>query len=111
MARTFSQGDRGPIRSSFSDDPDMLELVQEFVENLPGRVAQLKTAYDSNDRVSLTRLSHQLKGASGGYGFDGVGAAAGRVEASLLALPADSDVASLKRELNELVAMCQRVCV
>ena len=51
------------------DDPDMIDLVEEFIDGLQGRVNEFKTAYEKHDWNSLTTLAHQLKGAGGSYGY------------------------------------------
>jgi HPt (histidine-containing phosphotransfer) domain-containing protein len=100
--------DISPIYSSLSDDPDMLELVEEFVGNLQHRIASIEQAVAANDPSQLVRLAHQLKGASGGFGFDSIGAMAAVLEQSAKAASCVSDVAS---EVGELVSMCRRATV
>ena len=102
---TMSSPDPTPLLSSLSTDPDMLDLVEEFVQALPERVHAIEDAVTANDLDTLTRLSHQLKGASGGYGFDTIGQAAATLEQSAKA--ADS-VAQLTSQVRELVNLCQR---
>lgn len=52
-----------------ADDPDFRELLEEFVGEIPDRIALIENAMASADIATLRRLSHQLKGACGGYGF------------------------------------------
>lgn len=94
-----------PIFSPMSSDPDMLELVEEFVDHLKTRVSSLEVAFASDNLTELTRLAHQLKGASGGYGFDVIGQAAAQLEQSAKA--ADS-VGQVSAELEEVIALCRR---
>ena len=56
--------------STLASDPDMGELVELFVDELPGRIASLQAALNSADIDALARGAHQLKGAAGSYGFD-----------------------------------------
>ena len=93
------------IHSTFSDDPDMIELVEEFVGHLAERVEALETAVAENDLEPITRLAHQLKGASGGYGFDVIGEAAAGLEA---ATQATESVAQVQGQVSELIALCRR---
>lgn len=58
-----------PIQSEFCDDPDMQELIREYVGELPALCARLAAAADAGDAAALERLGHQLKGSGGGYGF------------------------------------------
>ena len=57
------------IVSELASDPDMVELVELFVQELPSRAAALETCLAQHDYEQLVRLAHQLKGAAGGYGF------------------------------------------
>lgn len=98
------------ILSDFADDPDMIELVEEFVESMPERVATLRSAFESGQVGEVRRIAHQLKGASGGYGFGGVGEAAGELEAAV----SRQESAELERAeelLRELVDLCSRIAV
>lgn len=72
-----------PIRSIYADDPDMQELVEEFVSELPERARRLEEILDEADLVELQRLAHQLKGAGGGYGFPQITEAAAALEMGL----------------------------
>ncbi|HPD28941.1 MAG TPA: Hpt domain-containing protein [Phycisphaerae bacterium] len=97
--------DTSPIYSSLKDDPDMVELIEEFVGNLQHRVQAIEQAVASNNPAELVRLAHQLKGASGGFGFETIGAMAAALEQSARAATCVSDVAA---EVAELVSMCRR---
>jgi len=71
------------LASRLSDDPELLSLVEIFAGELESRVASLERAAREGDIETLRRLAHQLKGASAGYGFPGLGLTAGRVEEHL----------------------------
>jgi HPt (histidine-containing phosphotransfer) domain-containing protein len=94
-----------PIRSSFSNDPEMLELIEYFVSELPERVSALNDCWKNGRLDDLRRLAHQLKGASGGYGFESLGDAAARLEE---AIDMQADVDRLQGEVEELLEMCRR---
>lgn len=51
------------------DDPDLREVVAEFVDGLDGRVRELQAAYEKLDWQMLGVLAHRLKGAGGSYGY------------------------------------------
>ena len=70
----------GTIVSELADDMEMTELVERFVGTLPGHAARLEDALAANDRETIRRLAHQLKGAGGGYGFPCITTAASRLE-------------------------------
>ena len=48
------QPDNSPLRSEFSDDPDMAELVIEYVDKMPQRVHQMQTAFENSQREQPT---------------------------------------------------------
>ena len=102
---------RPTLRSQFATDPEMVELVQMFVTELPGRINALNSAW-SEQRVSdLTRLAHQLKGASTGYGFPTIGQAAATLESRLRSMPGTPSLEALAKEFRSLVDLCSRACV
>ena len=69
--------------SSFANDPDMQEAIQEFVATLPSRIAAIDRLQGEQNVLELKRLIHQLKGAGGGYGFDHITQLAADVEHAL----------------------------
>ena len=59
-----------PILSSLDcDDPEMTELIEAFVEDLPQRVAELRDAYERRDHAALAHVAHNLKGVGGSFGY------------------------------------------
>lgn len=102
-----------PLVSEFAHDPDMHELVGMFVDEMPERVRSLQELWQARDLETLQRVAHQLKGASGGYGFTSVGKAAGRLEEALKGAPPgrppESHLADLRSRVDELIGLCRRV--
>lgn len=103
-----------PLRSQFADDPDMKGIVDIFVNEMPSRIEMLERVWREQQTEELKRLAHQLKGASGGYGYPAVGLAAARLEQTLQTLgqggsSGPGGVDSLRRQFEELVSMCKRV--
>ena len=74
----------GALESTYANDPSMLELIQFFVTDLQAAVTALAPCVEGQDRESLRRFAHQLKGAAGGYGFPAITARAGELEVMLL---------------------------
>lgn len=97
--------DTSPILSDYRDDPDMDELIGEFVAGLSARVDSLRSLLERGDLAGVKTLAHQLKGASGGYGFDVIGQAAGRLEA---ACKASNELNGVQAEVQELIDLCRR---
>jgi HPt (histidine-containing phosphotransfer) domain-containing protein len=92
--------------SSLGDDPDLAEIVELFVEEMPCRVSELQLRYGDADWAGLGRLAHQLKGSAGSYGFEQITPLASRLE---LACRAASDTRAITDALDDLISMCQRL--
>ena len=108
-----AQPGKGPIRSDFDGDPEMKELLELFLKDLPVRIESLIAAHAAGDVARLTRLTHQLRGASAGYGYPDLGNAAGLVEDRIRRLGAEAEPQALARigaDINALVDMCRRAC-
>ncbi|MHC4976196.1 MAG: Hpt domain-containing protein [Planctomycetota bacterium] len=97
-----------PIRSEFAGDADMSELIEYYVSELPEKVKSITECMASNQLDELRRLAHQMKGASGGYGFTPLGEVAGQLEH---AIDANDDLQNIQQNVEELIAMCRRVSV
>jgi HPt (histidine-containing phosphotransfer) domain-containing protein len=97
-----------PIRSDFAGDPDMAELIEYFVSELPERAAAVNDCLRDNRWEDLRRLAHQLKGASGGYGFGPLGEAAAALEHDL---DAQAELDAIRRDVDELLSLCGRITI
>lgn len=51
------------------DDPELRDVVEEFVQGLSARIAEMRAAYARLDWELLRTLAHRLKGAGGSYGY------------------------------------------
>lgn len=103
-----------PLHSEFAGDPDMAELVDLFVQEMPQRIEQIHAAWHAQELGQVQRLAHQLKGASGGYGYPTLGEAAARLEKTLNQLSEGSQGASLlelRGKFDELIDLLRRVRV
>ena len=99
------------LQSEFAGDPEMAELVEMFVSELPERIQTLNTIWTGKQFDELKRMSHQLKGASAGYGYPVIGTAAGQLEASLKTLsgePNGEALNKIKKQFDDLVTLCRR---
>jgi HPt (histidine-containing phosphotransfer) domain-containing protein len=104
MAQT--QSARPAIHSSLASDPLLSEMVQQFVAEMPNRVALLERQFDAGDWQALKRAAHQLKGAAGSYGFDELTPHALRLETLIAARASKQEIAAAT---SELIAHCRRV--
>jgi HPt (histidine-containing phosphotransfer) domain-containing protein len=58
------------VYSSEADDPDLVEMIELFVDEMPDRIATIESHARNRDWLKLAQAAHQLKGAAGSYGFD-----------------------------------------
>jgi signal transduction histidine kinase/DNA-binding response OmpR family regulator len=94
--RTFERDD--------ADDPELLALVQMFVDDLSVDVRQMRRALDDGDRAQLAAVAHRLKGSAGSYGFPAL-----TTQAAVLEQRAKSGAAKaeLEQTLELISALCQ----
>ena len=97
---------REPLYSALAADPDLAEIVELFVAELPGRLSALRRAFETGDRELVGRLAHQLKGAGGSYGFDALTHSAAQLEK---AARGDQSNQLLQAALDQLAATASRV--
>lgn len=71
------------------EDADLRDIVQEFVNGLPARIAELREAYQELDWQRLALLAHRLKGAAGSYGYPDISRLCASMERSFSAHQAD----------------------
>ncbi len=92
------------LTSELADDPDMADVVREFVTALADRVLVIERTYAARDWPALSAVCHQLKGAAGGYGYPSISQAARDAEQ---ASRADGDRASIEQAVSKLTACCR----
>jgi HPt (histidine-containing phosphotransfer) domain-containing protein len=93
-----------PVFSTLGADPDLGELVEMFVCELPNRVSSLEEAFQGSDIERLRTLAHQLKGAAGSYGFGPISPVAEALEKAT----EESSEAEIAQCVEDLVGICQR---
>ncbi len=93
------------IVSELSSDPDMVELVEMFVDELPEKMEAFKSALEAGEIDTLRSLSHQLKGSGGGYGFPSITLAARQLENAAIA---GQDLEKMAEEIKGLTELCER---
>jgi HPt (histidine-containing phosphotransfer) domain-containing protein len=57
------------LYSPLAADPDLSDLVENFVGEIAKRLAALEECAARRDWGNVGRLAHQIKGAAGSYGF------------------------------------------
>src|ERR1019366_7255345 len=99
-------GPADSIRSTMMDYPGMARIIVEFVQGLPEEVRKLKDFLKAEKTDELRRVVHQLRGACGGYGFDGLTEVATAAEN---AIHAADNVEIVTRHINSLIEMIRRI--
>ncbi|MEK6677479.1 MAG: Hpt domain-containing protein [Planctomycetota bacterium] len=98
----------GPIASTLVlEDPSFTDLVEQFIDALPERIANMIRATRAADFDALRVAAHQLKGSGGGYGYSVLTECAAKLEGSAKKQAMDDCIKSLE----ELQNLCARVVV
>lgn len=58
----------------------MTDLIERCTNGLPLQATRLEEALGADERETIRRVAHQLKGAARGYGYPTITAAAARLE-------------------------------
>jgi len=95
-----------PVYSRLANDPDLTDIVELFVEEMPGRVENFLRHLEEKNWESLRQAAHQLKGAAGSYGFEPLSPCAGRLES---AVRNGEPEQRIREAVMELVELCGRV--
>ena len=95
-----------PLYSDLASDPDLKDIVEMFVEEMPDRISMLLTQIENNDLEGLRQTAHQLKGAAGSYGFNIISPQAGEVEDKIRE---GCNAEQIHQSVNDLVSLCRRV--
>jgi histidine phosphotransfer protein HptB len=93
------------IYSSLAADPDLRELVDTFVQEMPDRMSALQTQADTRNWEQLARTAHQLKGSAGSYGFHEITPCAARLEGAVRDGRQEGHILAA---VNELLDLCRR---
>jgi CheY-like chemotaxis protein/HPt (histidine-containing phosphotransfer) domain-containing protein/anti-sigma regulatory factor (Ser/Thr protein kinase) len=94
------------IKSSMGDYPGMKKIITEFVEGLPAEVRKMTDFLHRNQLDALRRVAHQLRGASGGYGFDAVTEPATKIEE---AIKRSASLQTITDHVNSLIHILRRI--
>jgi len=101
----ISLGDSLAMTSDLLGDASLQPVIDVFIEELPGLVAQISDACQGLDFELLKGLTHQLKGASGSAGFMVLSKYAGNVEVML----ANEEIEKTKKAIDELGEFCRKI--
>jgi HPt (histidine-containing phosphotransfer) domain-containing protein len=93
-----------PLVSTLGGDPDLAELIDEYVAALAGRMQDIERALTAGDRKRVEVLAHQIVGSAGMHGFATIGETARRVEMAA----SGENPELLAESVRELGALCAR---
>lgn len=94
----------GPIVSFLSGDPDYQKTIETFVNNLPGRLEEMRKSFEEGNLAELALKAHALKGLGGFAGFAVFTEKARILEGTIQ----ERDLARIRFELDELTDLCRR---
>ncbi len=95
-----------PIQSRYADDPDMKELIEDYVRRLPVEAARINSLFEGSELESLRRVAHQLKGSGGGYGFSKLTELATALDASI---KHGAELDRLRCEVDDLIQYMRQI--
>ncbi|MCK4341921.1 MAG: Hpt domain-containing protein [Phycisphaerae bacterium] len=90
------------VSQLLEEDPDLLDVVEEFVKGLEQRLEEIKQAYEQLDWDQLTTVAHRLKGAGGSYGYPDISELCAKMEQAFRAQMA-GDYEGWMTRLTQLV--------
>ena len=99
-----------PSRKSFlsdelANDPEFLALVAEFVKGLPHQVSTITDAVDEKNWEVVEKVSHNLKGVGGNYGFPEISEIAANINNDMK----KSILDRIEHLAGELKQECERI--
>ncbi|MCX7428059.1 MAG: Hpt domain-containing protein [Planctomycetia bacterium] len=100
------ESDVGALYSPLASDPDLGEIVQMFVDEMPERVGKINGLVAACDWEGLRSAAHQLKGAAGSHGFAPVTPSAASVEDAIRDGQPETQI---RKAVEELCDLCRRI--
>ena len=88
-------------------DLDLAELIPGYLANRREDLLAIDSCLKADDFETIRRLAHRMKGSGGGYGFHGISAIGGLMEAGATA----ADPLVIKTQLAALTDYLERVAV
>jgi HPt (histidine-containing phosphotransfer) domain-containing protein len=98
--------DDAPLYSALAADPDLAELVELFVAEVPDRITAIQDAVSHHAWSKVAILSHQLKGAAGSYGFPELSRVARSLEVAAKEAPGEAAAGKI---IEALWFLCGRL--
>lgn len=105
LARLKSQA-MGSACSSMADDPDLLPIIEQFVEESLQVCQLLERSLKSEDLESIRQAAINLKGTGGSLGFETLSTLAQEV---VVALDSSASVQESAGVIRDLIETCARI--
>lgn len=83
LATVVNQTKPEPLVSSLLHEPDMVPLIDAFVQGLPALVTEMQEHFGTRSWEKLAGTARTLKGEAGGFGFEPITEAAIDVERAI----------------------------
>jgi len=81
LPRTSANSELPMLQSTLPiEDPDFLEIVQEFSDRLQQQIGEMQRAWEHQELSELASLAHWLKGSGGTAGFHAFTSPAAKLE-------------------------------
>jgi len=103
--RDASRSTAAPVVSRLADHARFAPVVASFAKRLPGRLAELRAAFDSGDAAAFAEIAHWLKGSAGSVGFDAFTTPAREAERAAR----DGTLAAAAEPLAQIEALGSRI--
>ena len=100
-------GDSPIISDLMRDEPEYIELIKRYVNELSDIVHNIEEAFQGSNWQHLKFLIHDLKGSSGNYGYDELYRLCMEIEAKIESQDYDA-VELLISELGRLCGLIKR---
>ena len=103
MASVVNTLQHEPVISSLAHDPEMAEIINQFVANMQAWTQQLQKASGADDKQEIIALARRLKMFAEGCGFEIIAEAAGAFEDACDTKASHRDC---RDRLNTLIQLC-----
>ena len=98
--------DIDPIFSDLlQQEPELAELISQFIDALPGLVEDFTSAIEKEDWRAVQQLAHDMKGIGGGYGYPLLSELAERMGLRI----SNRQFAGLDSDLEEMKRLAQGI--
>lgn len=91
-----------------ANDPGMVELVKEFIDDASKAADKIQKAVDDQQLDAIRAMCVQIKGSAAAYGYEPLGTVAAK---AVELLDENQNVEATTGQLRRLVIMCQSLAL